>query len=161
MNWLEAKQHIKGCIGSFEKLKNCFSGEERKILEKTYVVLNFNGKGQTNLPRDMDSLLLNIDIAIVACKNNGSFLYFLKKRQEIKNKIASLESYLRYLEKRINDAIIEGKIEVSPFTVEIRFEELNFDVIQKIKQTDFCDREKTDMSKTSIRIVLKVNIENK
>jgi hypothetical protein len=46
-------------------------------------------------------------------------------------------------------------IELIPFRVEVRFKQLNFDLIQSLKDSVYCDKQNTDMTRVSIKVALK------
>jgi hypothetical protein len=48
-----------------------------------------------------------------------------------------------------------GPIGIVPFVVEVRFPTVRIEAIQRVKNSQYCDRTLTDMSRASIRVVLK------
>jgi len=58
--------------------------------------------------------------------------------------------------KKIISWIDRDELSFKFFTVELRFPILNMEFIQKVKYSKFCDKNRTEMSKGCIKVVLNV-----
>ena len=156
MRWFEAKKVIRGCLQSWQNLKQQFNGKEREIIEKAYLILDYSD-GQIELSGlTLDKIALNHHGLLIKTYANANFIRLLKRKIELMNQVEKTQKILEWTIKQIKNANTE-LIELNPFTVEIRFKQLNFELIQKIKQSKYCDKQNTDMSRVSIRVALKGN----
>jgi len=58
--------------------------------------------------------------------------------------------------KKVISGIDKDELSFKFFTVELRFPTLNMELIQKVKYSKFCDKNRTEMSKACIKVVLNV-----
>lgn len=154
MNFSEALKHIDKCRRGWEALKTQFTGGERKLLEDSYLVIAYP-RGQL-LPAEFTPEFVaekHRDL-FGSSPPNIDFLKILNRRRAILGEIESLKKDLYWINSQIGRRNI-SLLEVNDFNVEVRFNNLDFDLIQKLKESEFSDKEKTDMSKASIRVVLK------
>jgi len=155
MTWFNAKRYIESCVESWQVLKAQFDGKEREILEKkSYLVIDYH-TGQIELSRlTLEAIALHHPHLL----KQSYFIELVKKKvwlrdQNQKHQNGKLQKDLEWTEARIKT--MEPKIELNPFTIEVRFQQLNFGLIQRLKKSKFVDRSKIDITKVSIKVVLK------
>ncbi|MBU0478733.1 hypothetical protein KKC91_09225 [bacterium] len=150
MDYQESELQIKGAVKDFMKLRESFNHE---VLEDSYLVLDY-GKGQIPLSK-LGLAEMGFHEALLVKNERGKYLINLaQKRGVVEYQIQELKKILDGIDRRISKVNVIG-LELNPFTIEVRFRTLNSELIQKIKQSEFCDSEKTDMSLASIRIILR------
>lgn len=154
MTWFEAKKYINSCKLSWQTLKQEFNGKEREILEQAYLVVDYH-TGQIELSK---LTLEGIALCHSHLLKQGYFIGLVKKKiwlieQNQKHQNGKFQKDLEWTERQIKN--MEPRIELNPFTIEVRFQQLNFGLIQKLKQSEYCDKANTEMSKVSIRVALK------
>ena len=95
------------------------------------------------------SLLIETDF-------NLEFVKLVKKRDLLMGQIKGFQDrdVLQHITRQI-ERINTGVLQLNEFRVEARFTQLKFDLIQKLKDSEFVDKSKTDMSLVSIRVVLR------
>lgn len=154
MRWFEAKKVIKGCVENWQALKRQFNGKEREIVEQAYLVVSYSA-GQIELSGlTLEAIALNHPKLLAQTYFNLNFVNLVKKKIWLMNQNQKYQRDLEWIETKIKN-INMNLIELSPFTVEVRFKQLNFELIRKLKESELCDKSKTDMSNASIRVVLK------
>lgn len=164
MNWKTAEKVIETCKDRFHILK-----QEYNLRSSTYLVVDY-GRGQAKISEfalervaiehkelfqeNSDSLRL---IQLIEERDE-----LLKQIESVKGKKSHSKSYLcrQQVELESMEKEIQGfdkeNLELTRFTIELRFSTLDIDLVQKLKRSEFCDTEKTDPSKASIRVVLKM-----
>jgi hypothetical protein len=154
MRWSEAEKFIKGCVENWQALKQKFNGKEREILEKTYLVVDYSG-GQIELSGlTLDNIALSHQGLFAKTYANANFIRLVKRKIELMNQIEKAQKILEWTEKQIKNSNTD-LIELIPFRVEVRFKQLNFDLIQSLKDSVYCDKQNTDMTRVSIKVALK------
>ena len=133
------------------KLKNEYSGEMRKFLDKSYMVI-FYHPGQIFLDAEPLSI----------AKENSGFFASDKRSQSFLKMVEEYKREERAINSDIKDALLKkiaaydiSQLSVIEHRFEIRFPTVDIDLIQQLKQSKYCDQKLTDMSKVSIRVVLK------
>lgn len=154
MKWLEAKKFIRGCVENWQTLKQQFNGKERKIVEQDYLVLDYSDDQIELSGLTLDNIALFHQGLLAKTYTNANFIRLVKRKIELMNQIEKNQKILEWTEKQIKN-INMNLIELNPFTVELRFGQLDFDLIQKLKDSEYCDKQNTDMSRISIRVALK------
>ncbi|MFH1798304.1 MAG: hypothetical protein ABH844_03010 [Candidatus Omnitrophota bacterium] len=156
MTWAETKKFVRGCVENWKTLtlKSQFNGKDREILEKTYLVLDYSD-GQIELSGlTLDNIALNHQGLLAKTYANASFIRLVKKKIELNQQMNKTRKILEWTIKQIKNANTE-LLELNPFTVEVRFKQLNFDLIQRLKYSEHCDRQNTEMGRISIKVALK------
>jgi len=82
------------------------------------------------------------------------FLSLIREKQRLKEEIKRIEQMIEKIERKLL-SINTDNLELSPFHIELRFKSVDYNLIQKLKEWEGCNQEKTDKSPASIRIVLK------
>ena len=155
MTWFETKRYIDSCKLSWQILKQEFNGKEREILEQAYLVVNYSA-GQIELSRlTLEAIALHHSHLL----KQSYFIELVKKKiwlrdQNQKHQNGKLQRDLEWTEAQIKKINV-SMVELNPFTVEVRFKQLNFGLIQRLKKSKFVDQSKIDMTKVSIKVVLK------
>lgn len=156
MTWAETKKFVRGCVENWKTLtlKSQFNGKDREILEKTYLVLDYSD-GQIELSGlTLDNIALNHQGLLAKTYANANLIRLVRRKIELVNQIEKTRKILEWTIRQIEKSNTE-LIELNPFTVELRFKQLNFELIQRLKQSEYCDKANTDMSRVSIRVALK------
>jgi len=156
MNFLEAKNYIKNCEQNWESLKNQFNGRERQLLNDAYLVISYDF-GQFNLSEfRVEDIALHHSSLLIETDFNLEFVKLVKKRDLLMGQIKGFQDrdVLQHITRQI-ERINTGVLQLNEFRVEARFTQLKFDLIQKLKDSEFVDKSKTDMSLVSIRVVLR------
>lgn len=154
MTWFEAKRYINSCKLSWQILKQEFNGKEREILEQAYLVVDYHA-GQIELSKlTLECIALHHSHLL----RQSYFIGIVKKKiwlieQNQKHQNGKFQKDLEWIERHIKN--VEPKIELNSFTIEVRFQQLNFELIQKLKNSDHCDKTRTEMSRINIRVILK------
>ena len=151
LTWEEFQKEKRSYNKVWDKLKDEFSGDIRKFLDKSYLVVAYN-YGQVSFDlREPYSIALESP-GIFIQNSRSEHLTALIKELNAFNEYNSLKR--RKLRKELEKFNPSG-LSVKGFHAEVRFPSLKFAYIQKIKQSKYCDQEATDMSTVSIRVVLK------
>jgi hypothetical protein len=154
MKWLDAKKFINGSVKNWQILKEQFNGKEREILESAYLVVSYSA-GQIELSAlTPEAIALNHPKLLAQTCFNVNFVNLMKKKAWLMNHSQKNQKALGWIETKIRNINMD-MIEIVPVTVELRFRQLNFYLIQRLKDSEYCDKANTDMSKVSIRVVLK------
>ena len=150
MKWSDFKDEKKVYLQLWDKLKKGHSGDIRKFLDKSYMVVFYHPK-QISLGADALSL----------AKDNSEFFVPDKYGKEYVDLVSALKKVEKDSDSAKKDRIFKriSAFEVAQLSVvdhrfEIRFPSVDIDIIQKIKQSKYCDQELTDMSMVSIRVIL-------
>lgn len=85
---------------------------------------------------------------------NVNFVNLVKKKAWLTSHSQKNQKALEWTGAKIK-SINMDLIEIVPFAVEIRFRQLNFELIRKLKESELCDKSRTNMTNASIRVVLK------
>ncbi|RLI97080.1 MAG: hypothetical protein DRO96_01575 [Candidatus Aenigmatarchaeota archaeon] len=154
MNLVQAKQYIKQCSESLDAVRKKFSFDEQKVLDQAYLVVCF-GSTQVEL-RELSPECLSQDHqeVLVNSSSKNWLVRLVRRKAWIQKQIESLQKDLVSVNRQLTNAN-ENWIFLRDFTLELRFTQLDFGLIQKLKRSPIADREKTDMSRASIRIILK------
>lgn len=134
----------------FENGKDIFSKIKHKYPDiKAYLVLS-NRYGQCNITDSIKDLYDNFKESLTDSENKIKLSYLL---DELKiNKNLSKEK-IEDIKNKINN--ISSEIELkSDVNIELRFDILNYDLINKLRKDDLIDRELTPQTISSIRIVV-------
>ena len=138
----------------WDKLKGEFSGDIRKFLDKSYLVVAYDG-GQ--VPFEL-SAPYNIAVespSFFIPDSHSEQLAALIKELNACNEYKSLKkTKMRKKLEKFNAA----RLLVKDFHVEVRFPSLKFAYIQEIKRSKYCDHKAIDMSTVSIRVILKPEV---
>lgn len=154
MKWLEAKKSIRGCVENWQILNQQFNSEEREILESAYLVVSYSA-GQIELSGlTPEAIALNHPNLLAQTYFNVNFVNLVKKKAWLMNHSQKNQKALEWTEAKIKNINMDS-IELNPFTVQLRFRQLNFELIRKLKESELCDKSKTDMTNVSIKVVLK------
>lgn len=154
MNLFEAKNHVKRCKESFEKVKSLFSSEERRVLDGVSIVVCSQGN-QLELSRLNAECLGGKYSDMLSPSSSKNWLVRLVKRKVwIQKKIDELKKDLVYVNRQLTN-VSETRLELNSFTVELRFGQLDYDLIENLKHSEITDKYKTMMSRASIRIIIK------
>lgn len=154
MNFLEAKNYIQGCVNNWESLKSQFEGKERQLLEQSYLVVA-NASGQVNLSEfNPENIALHHSSLFIPTDATLDFMKLVKKKVSLLNEIEKLQRSVYWMSEQIGRRNKE-LLQIGAFTIEVRFNQLDYKLIHKLKQSEIVDKDKTDMSNASIRVVLK------
>lgn len=148
MNWNEFVEEKKSYKKAWELLKEGFSGDERKFLDRSYLVAATRTDGYEQVHFDFSDpghVAKDCPGFFAQDRNYDQFINLLKRYEKSSDKDAA-EKIREFDTSRLN---------VRPFTVEVRFPTVKMDIIKKVKRSGYCDRDLTDMSDASINVVLK------
>lgn len=153
MNLSEAKIYVRRCKESFEKFKARFSREERKVLDGAKLVVCV-GCEQIELnelyPKELG---MNHQKCLAHSSTKKWLMHLVNQQACIENQIEQLNKDLSYVKRQIYH-VSEHRLELHPFTAQLRFETLDFALIDKLKNSEISDKQHTNMSRASIRIIL-------
>ena len=151
MYWEEYLRQKDFYQAVWKKMKSGYSGDMRRFLDRAYIVVSYR-IGQITL--DEDALSIARDCADFFVEDRYSSAY-LKLVQELKRveRLADGKDKVDVLEKLLGFDI--SRLSVVEYRFEIRFTAVDIDFIQQLKQSKYCDKKLTDMSRVSIRVVLK------
>ena len=152
---------------AWDAMKKEFNGDMREFLNSVCLVIAYG----TNMVSQMDYKIA--DIYSIAVDNPdffvkddvGNRLTRLARQHKVaKDSILTLRSEdmrkltaqsISRLTRRL-ETFDTQCLNVVENQVEVRFPTLKMDFIQQIKKSKYCDKELTDMSRGSIRVVLKI-----
>ena len=157
MNWDQFKEERDIYEAIWRKIKERFSGNESKFLKGAYLVVTY-GSNQMSLESNYaySGAMRNPDF-FVEDRYSIPLIKLTKEYKKIKDsdtkdkKELERKAELEDDMKKMNPA----DLSVVEHHIELRFSSVNIELIQKLKQSEYCDRELTGMSKASIRVVLK------
>lgn len=154
MLWNEYLEKRKLYRQNWLDLKNSFSGDTGKFLNKSYIVIAYG----ENFSRQMDFELGEVQSITI---NNTDF--FARDRHS--ESLFSLSAEYRKLKDSDSEAKNEivkkmkavktDSLTVVAHRVELRFPMTSMQHIRQIKQSEYCDKGSTDMGDISIRVVLR------
>ncbi|MCK5605608.1 hypothetical protein KAR91_27185 [Candidatus Pacearchaeota archaeon] len=154
MNLSQDKHYIQRCVASFEKIKSRFSREERGVLDKAYLVVCCEGNQLEISMLNPESLGKNYCSLLSNCSSKDWLVRLVRKKSWIQKQISELQKDLVYVNRQVSN-VSEDRLWLKDFTVELRFGQLDFDLIEKLKHTEITDKKRTMMSRASIRIIIK------
>ena len=159
MNFSQARDYIRSCIHNWNLLKNMFEGRKKQILENAYLVIDYHcssGCGQFSI-RDFSAGMIaeNHPALVIDSEAGRKLVRLARQRKILKSRMEEIEKNLKWIERKM--CALENETELNDFSVEIRFRQLDFGLVEQIKKTPFIDRNKTYMLKGAIKIALKGN----
>ncbi len=86
--------------------------------------------------------------------HNKSF-FNNSRTERLEREIEEQAEKLKRLGKEIENFNMDN-LELKFFTIEIRFSTLDIELVQKLKESEFCDKKRTNKGKSSIRVALKL-----
>lgn len=151
MKWGEFQNKKQQYSVVWEVLRVEFSGDIRKFLSQSYLVIVYGAKQMPFELNDPPGIAIEYpDFYRVDGHSKGLLKLVAEykiKDQDSKNKKDLLKEM---------QAIKPEHLSVVDFNVEIRFPAVKIDFIQKIKLSEHCNKELMDMGMASIRVVLKL-----
>jgi len=150
MRWeifLQKKELYKKVWG---KLKNEFTGDDRKFLESSYLVIHYKHAQIGFSTNDIASVAIEHPEFIVKNRNSTPMLKLAEEYRKAKKRNSESAKDI-YSEMRRIDA---REIEVAEYRVEIIFPTVAIERIQRLKRSKYVDQKLTDMRKVSIRVIL-------
>jgi len=151
MKWSEFLQEKQAYCEAFEKLKADFDGDMRKFLDKSYLVVTYNRCGQISLDScDMETIAKQHSDFLKQDSHSARLIWIANRFRNAKRmheQTRLSEEQKQYFAKVIS--VVEHQIEM-------RFPTMNIDFIQQVKQTKYCNQQLTDMTKVSIRVIMKL-----
>jgi hypothetical protein len=152
MRWVEFQNRKQQYSIVWEALLTEFGGDIRKFLNQSYLVIVYGSKQMPFELSDSSTIAVEYPDFYIADVHSERLLMLGTEYKSIKDQNSE---HKRDLLKEMQ-AIKPERLSVVDFTVEVRFSILKFDFIQTIKLSKHCDKELMDMSKVSIRVVLKL-----
>jgi len=157
MNWEEFQKEKESYRESWEALKADYTDDLRKFLNKSYLTVSC--KWQFGIDSDLIAIAKECPEFFV---NEGKTVKFLEMIRQIKALEALKSDNKEQLEnftEMANNIDKRSIFVVDDWTISPVFPTINIDYIQKIKESPYCDQERTIMRAYSIVVVLK-KIEN-
>lgn len=166
MTWEEFQQEKKFYKDAWNKLKDGFTGASRKFLDKSRIVV-YCGR-----QFELDDEFMAV---AKACPAFFADQEAIKEMIETDKEIEKIASIFRKESRndaeradqnkgevksrsllREGDAYKSNALAISDrWCIEVRFPYVDIDMIQEVKQSPYCDKDKTMMRAPSIRVVLK------
>ena len=166
MTWEEFQTEKKACEAMWKTIKEEASGPMAAFLKKSHIVVSCGRQ-----------FYIDDDIITVVKSCPAFFIdqEAIKKMREIDKKLQMLSPILRReprndreraeqrkAERQMRvlmkewDSCHPDQLETSPnWRIEVRFPYIAIDLIQELKQSSYCDQEKTMMRPASIAVVLR------
>ena len=152
---------------TWEAMKEEFNGDARAFLNGSRLVITYGPDmaGQIDYgSTDIYSIAIDDPDFLIKDVAGSKLISLAKQYKSAKDSIPTLRSKaVRELTKQLISRLtwrLEGFdrqcLNVVENQVEVRFPTLKMDFIQQIKKSKYCDKELTDMSRGSIRVVLKI-----
>ena len=154
MNLLQVKNYVQKCKKSFEKVKTLFSVDERGVLDGAYFVVCFGEKQLEVSELSPENIGTNFCGVLSNSSSKDWLVRLVRKKAWIQKQIDQLQKDLVSVKKQLANANEEW-LWLKEFTVELRFKQLDYGLIQKLKRSSITDRDKTEMSRASIKIIVK------
>ena len=153
MTWAQFQKRRLLYHKAWQALKDEFAGEVRKYLDRSTLAVDY-GKGCFECSMNgLLSLAVEHPDFFVKDKKGFELLAIAKQYIDAKNKDPKAKNAAMHKAK-----IFDTKhLQIVDNNGEVRFPGLRIDFIQKIKQSRHVDHGMTDMSKASIRVVLKID----
>jgi hypothetical protein len=141
---------------TFQKMQKEFDEETAKYLKKAYIVIVCFSDGVfTQIPFNVnDAYTIALDYSPILVPTAESVAYISLVKEHDKVKEDKDKKPAEKVREKIEKFKVE-KLDVQKFRVEVRFPYVDMEYIQRVKTSEFCDRELTEMSRASINVVLK------
>jgi len=150
LTWEEFKKEKRSYSKVWDNLKAEFSGEIRKFLDKSYLVVAYN-YGQVPFElSEPSSIALESPAFFISNSRFEQLAALIKEFNAFNEYNSNKKSKIRKELEKFNPS----ELKVKDFRAEVRFPALKFAYIQEIKQSRYCDREVMDMSTVSINVIL-------
>lgn len=151
MKWNDFVKEKEQYAQLWAELKREYDGDMRKFLNRSYLVVAYH-PGQVELDESPLSIAQNNKGFFIQDKDGKEFIGLAGeyKRADWIGDAGQKEK----LTKKIA-AFDVSKISVIEHRFEVRFPTVAIEHIQLLKQSRHCDQELTDMSRVSIRVILK------
>ncbi len=151
MNWLGFLKKREAYKAVWQSLKAEFTGDVRNYLESSCLIVVY--AGYKDMPFELyEAFSIALQFPYFIIKDDSS-VYLLELAETFKASKHDDQRKQRIMKEV--EAIDPVLLSVVDFQVELRFSSLKFEYIERIKQSVYCDRKLTDMSKVSIRVILK------
>ena len=150
MKWNDFVKEKERYLRLWSELKKEYDGKMKKFLDKSYMVVAYY-PGQVELDESPLSIAQNNKKFLVEDKRGEEFIKLAGeyKKADWKGDAGQKDK----LAKRI--AVFDiSQLSVIEHRFELRFPTVAIDLIQELKASKYCNKELTDMSKASIRVVL-------
>ena len=151
MKWDDFTKEKEMYVHLWEEMKKGYGGEMREFLNKSYLVVAYH-PGQIALDTGAFGIAQNNSEFRVPDKWGKDYVELATEYRKAER--GPDNTFKDKLTKRIT-AFDVSKLSIIEHRYEIRFPTVDIDLIQQLKRSGYCDQKLTDMSKVSIRVVLK------
>ena len=169
MTWIEFQTEKKAYEAAWKKVQAGAGESMAKFLKKSYIVVSCGR--QFNVDDEMIMVAKSCPAFFIDQEGIKEMLEIDKELQKLspilrretrndqeKAEQRKAEGQMRILMKEW-DAYRPNELEISPnWRIEVRFPYVDIDLIQELKQSPYCDQEKTMMRPASIAVVLRKEI---
>ena len=153
MTWAQFQKRRLLYHKAWQALKDELEGEIKEYINRSKLVIDYEQWQHPYNFNDVLSIAVDYPNFLVKDKAGAEIIDIAKRYKNAKEKDKEEK---KKAVREAHEFDVE-RLYVIDNTGEIRFPELRIDFIQKIKHSCHVDHEMTDMSKASIRVVLKID----
>ena len=151
LTWEEFQKEKRSYNKVWDKLKDEFSGDIRKFLDKSYLVVVYDhGQVSFELSEPYSIALESLEFFILNSRL-GQLTALIKELNALSEYNPRKKTQIRKELEKFNTS----GLSVKDFHAEVRFPSLKFAYIQEIKRSRYCDQAVMDMTLVSINVTLK------
>jgi len=150
MKWEAFLQKKQLYEQAWNSLKDDFTGDDREFLDASYLVITYKHHQIDFSVNDVISIAMN-SVFIIKDRNSMRLIELADEYKRVKDRNSELAKNVLLEMHKVDTK----DIEIVNLRVEIRFPTVAMERIQRIKRSKYVDQELTDMTRVSIRVILK------